>query len=266
MPFTVSHTALVLPLKKLWPGWFSLTGLMAGAMAPDLQYFLLADTTFRGSSHSWPGLFIVCLPLGLIFSFAFHALFKRVFIENLPYPLDVRLSGLATSSFRPDGVRGWCVLIISVLLGTLSHFFWDSFTHPEGVVAQQIPWLLQETTLGGIVRSNARLVQHVSSVVGAVGMVVGLVMCRLLPLPNSTEQRPTGRKLVFWMLGTLCGSAWSVIAVLGYDHLYGWQIGQGGPLGLAFQTAALGSWAGVFYFVCAVGLISRRRTSFEKIN
>ncbi len=258
MPFTVSHTALVLPLKKLRPNWFSLTGLMAGAMAPDLQYFLLADTSERGISHSWTGLFIIDLPLGLIFSFAFHLLFKRVFIENLPTPLDRQLSGLAASRFAPTGWREWSVLIVSVLLGAVSHFFWDSFTHPEGVLAQHIPWLLRETTIFGIARTNARLLQHVSSALGAVGMIVGLSVCGLLPKPIEIEQRSSSRKIAFWLVGALCGLAWSVTAVFFYNHFYGWEIGSGYSLGLAFQTAALGSWAGFFYFVCVVGLISRR--------
>jgi hypothetical protein len=258
MPFTVSHTALVLPIKKLWPGWFSLTGLMAGAMAPDLQYFLLADTTERGLSHSWTGLFIVCLPLGLAFSFAFHALFKRVFIENLPSPLHSRLSGLATSRFAPDGVRGWSVLVISILLGAVSHFLWDSFTHPEGVLAQHIPWLLKETTLFGVPRTNARWAQHVSTALGAVGLVVGLALGGLMPSPTPTERRPRTSKLTFWLLGILFGAIWSAAAVLFYNQIFDWHIEHSHSLGLAFQTAALGSWAGFFYYVCAVELVFRR--------
>jgi hypothetical protein len=264
MPFTVSHTALVLPLKKLRPEWFSLTGLMAGAMAPDLQYFLLADTTYRGLSHTWTGLFLVCLPLGLAFCFAFHSLFKRVFIENLPSPLDRHLSGLAECRFAPGGLREWCVLIFSVLLGAVSHFFWDSFTHPEGVLAQHIPWLLKETTLFGIARTNARWAQHVSTALGAVGMVVGLVLFELLPRPVEAARRSPARKLMFWLVGILCGAAWSVAVVLFYNRLFDWQIEDGYSLGLAFQTAALGSWAGFFYYVCAVKLTFRRRTQSRR--
>ena len=92
MPFTTSHPAIVLPLKMLKPRWFSLTGLMAGAMAPDLLYFLMMQTSYRGVSHSWLGLFVFCLPAGIAFSFAFHHLFKQPVIHNLPWPLDRRLS------------------------------------------------------------------------------------------------------------------------------------------------------------------------------
>jgi len=191
MPFTVSHPAIILPLKKLRPGWFSLTGLISGAMAPDLQYFLLADTTHRGISHSWVGLFLVDLPLGLIFAFAFHRLFKKVFIEHLPAPLDRTLSGLAESKFCPGGLRPWVVLIISIVIGALSHFFWDSFTHTGGVLAQRIPWLLEQSTILGIARHNTRWVQHVSSILGALAMAVGLWKWRLLPPPVTERSAQT---------------------------------------------------------------------------
>ena len=257
MPFTVSHTALVLPLKKLRPRWFSLTGLMAGAMAPDLQYFLLADTSERGLSHSWLGLFTVCLPLGLIFCFGFHSLFKKRFIEHLPQPLDRHLSGLAESRFAPSGWHEWSVLIVSILVGAISHFFWDSFTHPEGALAQHIPWLLQNTTIFGVARSNARLLQHVSTTLGGVGMVLGLWFWKLLPPPVDVEYRSRGQKAAFWISGTLCGMAWSMIAVWFYNLLFGWEIEAGFSIGLALQTAALASWAGFVYFVGVDTLISR---------
>jgi sterol desaturase/sphingolipid hydroxylase (fatty acid hydroxylase superfamily) len=260
MPFTVSHPAIVLPLKRFRPGWFSLTGLMSGAMAPDLQYFLLADTTHRGLSHSWTGLFLVDLPLGLIFAFAFHRLFKSVFVEHLPSPLDRTLSGLAESEFSPSGLRQWVVLIISILVGVLSHFFWDSFTHTGGVLAQRIPWLLEQSTILGITRHNTRWVQHVSSIFGAVAMIVGLWKWKLLP-PQAKEpsEQTRVRKVVFWLVGSGCGLIVAVAAVWFYNRLYEWHLETGHSFGLGFQSFGLGSWAGFFYFVCVYSLLRQRR-------
>jgi len=259
MPFTVSHPAIILPLKKLRPGWFSLTGLISGAMAPDLQYFLLADTTHRGISHSWVGLFLVDLPLGLIFAFAFHRLFKRVFIEHMPAPLDRTLSGLAESKFCPSGLRPWVVLISSIVVGALSHFFWDSFTHTGGVLAQRIPWLLEQSTILGIARHNTRWAQHVSSILGALAMAVGLWKWKLLPPPVTRRSAQTpGRKVLFWLAGSGCGLAGAVLAVWFYNLLYGWHLEMGYSFGLGFQSFGLGSWAGFFYFVCLYSLLRRR--------
>lgn len=259
MPFTTSHPAAVLPLKKLWPRWFSLSGLIAGAMAPDLQYFLLADTTYRGISHSWLGLFVVCLPLGLAFSFAFHWLFKRSFIEHLPHPLDYALSGLAVTRFAPDSLRSWLILIGSVLVGTLSHFFWDSFTHFDGVLARQIPWLAEQSTLFGITRHNTRWVQHISSLVGAVGLVVGIWKWRLLPQPvEPGAGKSPGQKIAFWVMGSLSGLALACLAVWFYNSYYDWHLELGYNRTLAFMSFGLGSWAGFFWFVCGYSMVIRR--------
>jgi hypothetical protein len=258
MPFTTSHPAIVLPLKKLWPRWFSLSGLMAGAMAPDLQYFLLADTTYRGISHSWLGLFVVCLPLGLAFAWAFHALFKYQFIVNLPCPFDRALSGLALSRFYPDNGRGWLVLIYSVLLGALSHFFWDSFTHPHGELAQQMPWLLEKTRLFGMTRHNTRWVQHVSSLLGAAGVIIGIWKWKLFPPPvEDPPIRTTRQKVIFWLLGSVFGLIAACLALWIHNLQYGWQIEQGRNLNLAFMSFGLGSWAGFFWFVCGYSIARR---------
>ncbi len=255
MPFTTSHPAVVLPLKKLWPGWFSL----AGAMAPDLQYFLLADTTYRGISHSWPGLFTVCLPLGIVFAFAFHRLFKRQFIANLPRPLDRALSGLAVSEFRPATLREWLVLIYSMLIGALSHFFWDSFTHFDGELAQRIPWLLEQSTFLGLTRHNTRWVQHVSSALGALAVVIGVWKWKLVPPPADPKPGKSPRqKLGFWLSGGACGLAAACLAVWFYNSYYDWRLELGHHQTLAFMSFGLGSWAGFFYFACVWSLLGKR--------
>lgn len=259
MPFTTSHPAIVLPLKKIWPRWFSLSGLMAGAMAPDLQYFLIADTTFRGDSHSWLGLFQLCLPLGLLFVFAFHWLFKQPFIVNLPRPLANALSGLAASKFTPTNTRGWIVLVYSVILGTLSHFFWDSFTHASGEIAQQIGWLTDQSTLFGLVRQNTRWMQHASTLLGAAGVLVGIWFWKLLPPPlEKPTSRTVRQKLIFWSLGSICGLLFAVAAALFHSDQYGWPIELGYNLTLPFMSFGLGSWAGFFWFVCGYSLWRRR--------
>lgn len=258
MPFTTSHAAAVLPLKKLWPRWFSLSGLIAGAMAPDLQYFLLVDTTYRGISHSWLGLFVVCLPMGLAFAFAFHWLFKRSFIEHLPRPLDQALSGLAVTRFAPNSWQSWLILFGSVLIGASSHFLWDSFTHAEGELAQQIPWLLEKNTFLGITRHNTRWVQHVSSVLGSLGLVVGVWYMRLLPSPVSDVISKTKRqKTLFWLGGAGSGIAFACLATWFYNEYYAWHLELGHNRNMAFMSLGIGSWAGFYWYVCICSLIRR---------
>ena len=259
MPFTVSHPAAVLPLKKLWPGWFSLSGLMAGAMAPDLQYFLLADTTHRGVSHSWLGLFTVCLPVGLVFVFVFHWLFKKTFIENLPRPFDWALSGLAETRFAPGSVREWTVLVVSVLLGAVSHFVWDSFTHAHGEMALRIPWLLHETTILGITRMRVRWLQHLSTIVGGLAVLYFTWRWKLLPTPVPREHvRRQVEKMRFWLVAGIAGTGYALGAVWFYNGVYDWHVTLGHNLVPAISTFGLGGWAGAFYWTCGYGLVKRQ--------
>lgn len=256
MPFTTAHTALVIPLKKFWPGYVSLTGLMAGAMAPDMIYFLQLTTTSRGLGHSWSGLVMFCLPLGIAFSFVFHWLFKYNFISNLPSPFDRALSGLATSSFTVVGVRSWSVLILSILLGTLSHFFWDSFTHQDGVLAKAIPFLTQHTTLFGHSVLNARLAQHFSTVIGTVGLAVGLWKAGVLPAAQAHfSSRNPRSKLRFWLSHSAVAIVFAGLVVATFDYFF-----PDHPVGTRV-IFGLSGWAGFFYSVVIYTLTEKIRKS-----
>lgn len=258
MPFTTSHPAIVLPLKQIWPRWFSLTGLMAGAMAPDLIYFLILITTHRGISHSWTGLFIFCLPAGIVFSFAFHLLFKYHFISNLPRPLDRFLSGLADSKFRIAGRRGLTVLAYSVLIGALSHFFWDSMTHEQGEIVRRIPLLLEKSVILGTTVPNYRIVQHLSTAFGALTILIYALKSNLIPVPLSNPPvRKPGKKLIFWSVGAMVTLAFASLAVSIY---HGYDIFQIDKQLLSYPvstTLGLAGWAGFFYFVCIYTLVKR---------
>jgi hypothetical protein len=258
MPFTTSHPAIVLPLKQLWPTRFSLTGLMAGAVSPDLLYFLLADTTNRGFSHSWAGLVIFCLPAALIFAFVFHRLFKYRFIINMPWFIERRLSGLADSRFEVKTPAAWITLIGSILVGALSHFAWDSFTHPQGEMVQLIPLLSRPVVIFGLDRPICRWLQHLSTLWGGLFVLWFLFTSRHVPkATRNVRMRLTRRKIVFWTGGLVAAAACTFVMVWFYNGLYGWGLEDGYNYSLGFITAGLASWAGLFYYVCAYSLISR---------
>ncbi len=256
MPFTTAHPAIVLPLKKLFPRYLSLTGLMAGSMSPDLIYFLGFSTAYRGLSHTWIGLFWFCVPAGVLFSVVFHRLFKRPFIENLPAPLDRHLSGLTALNWRPKGGKGWLILVASVFLGALSHFFWDSFTHPTGELARAIPFLKQYHEMYGLWFSSASVAQHLSTIVGTLVLVFAAYKGNLLPGPVSAAAKATSKdKAIFWLNGTLASVAVGFGAV--------WAINQWFPGNRAPNISIFGvsSWAGFFYFVVIYGFIKKVRFS-----
>lgn len=74
MPFTFSHPAIILPLTSSKRQWFSATGLVIGSMTPDFEYFIRMKVQ-SDFSHTLPGLLWFDLPLGLLLSFIYNALF-----------------------------------------------------------------------------------------------------------------------------------------------------------------------------------------------
>jgi len=252
MPFTTSHPAVVFPIKQLWPNHFSLTGLVAGAMAPDLLYFLADSTVWRGFSHSWTGLFLFCLPAGVVFSFAFHWLFKYQFIRNLPFGWDRKFSGLAVSTFCPNGLRWWAVLVWSVLLGTLTHFGWDSITHEHGEVAVAFPMLLQYIELFGYRMRVTDFLQHLSTLAGSIAVVAFLSKGFCVPPPRFRElPRRIDEKLLFWFGGMVFAVLYAGFVVWIYREYFPY-LGSSPN-----RTFLLAVWSGFFWAVCGYGLAKR---------
>lgn len=260
MPFTTSHPAIILPLKQVWPRWFSLTGLMAGAMSPDLIYFLMATTRYHWVSHSWRGLFLFCFPAGIAFAFAFHRLFKYQAIVNLPNPLDRFLSGLAVSEFRVAGRSGWIVFVLSVLIGGLSHLFWDSCTHAAGLTVRLIPFLSRQFTMFGFVWCNYEAAQHISSIVGGIAMILFFFRSRLIPRPVQTlPSRSRGEKIRFWLVTGTAASIFAAIVLVFFNYWRGWHIETGANIRPALKTLGLAGWAGFFYAISLFGLTGSSR-------
>jgi len=259
MPFTTSHPAIILPLKRMFPGLTSLSGLMAGAMAPDLIYFLMGTTINRNFTHSWSGMFIFDIPAGILFAFAFHWLFKRVFLESLPFPLDRFFSGLAASRFEVAGWKAWLVLVASVAIGVLSHFFWDSFTHAQGQLTWYFPILLERREIFGQQIQICRIAQHVSTAAGALFILLYLVSGLLIP-PATVKYRPRPArdKIRIWLLGIVGSAAAMVLGKLlwltpnGLQHFI--EHNASGPL----IVYGLSSWAGFFWVICLVALVTSR--------
>jgi hypothetical protein len=129
MPFTFSHPALVLPLlRKRWQ-WLSASGLVVGSVVPDFEYFLRMRKGISWYSHTWAGLFWFDLPMGLLVMVVFHRVVRKPLLTHLPALLQKRLRYLPAFSWRPNPSRKCLVIILSILLGTLSHFGWDWAVH-----------------------------------------------------------------------------------------------------------------------------------------
>src|SRR5436309_6060879 len=82
MPWTLSHPAVVLPLRRFSPQPLNFAALIIGSMTPDIGFYLgrLVLATF---AHTLPGSFLACLPTGRIL-LLFYFLFCRPVCYALP--------------------------------------------------------------------------------------------------------------------------------------------------------------------------------------
>jgi hypothetical protein len=148
MPFTLSHPLYAAPLRKLMPS-LSLTGLVLGSMAPDMEYFV-AMQPYRSIGHSFIGFMTLGLPLCLAIACAYHWIVAprlhlfmpaiggiNTFVHQQLLPR--RLAHRAEWTFF-DALAIF-VWLLSAGIGFMSHVFVDSFTHSGGWFVQRIPAL-----------------------------------------------------------------------------------------------------------------------------
>ncbi|MEO3406131.1 DUF4184 family protein [Mucilaginibacter sp. CAU 1740] len=149
MPFTFAHPAVVLPLTKRDGHGLSLTGLIAGAMVPDFEYFIRMHI---GSiySHTILGLFWFDVPLAVLIAFIFHNLIRNAFYDNPPSVLSTRLSTYKLFNWNAYFKKHWPVVLLSVFVGACSHLLLDDFTHMRGYFVKQAPGFFTQTIIGSI--------------------------------------------------------------------------------------------------------------------
>ncbi|WP_184550774.1 DUF4184 family protein [Mucilaginibacter sp. FT3.2] len=192
MPFTFSHPAIVIPLRYLPKRWVSLTGLIIGSMVPDFEYFIRMRVKSI-YSHTWTGLFWFDLPLGLVVIFVYQILIKDSVILHLPVALNRRFSRFRGVDNHGSFLQYLLIVVLSILIGAASHILWDGFTHPNGYFVTVMPVLSNTIHLGEHRLFVYKVIQHGSSVIGAIVIVLAVYA---LPLGNPKKNH---HLVVFWV-------------------------------------------------------------------
>ncbi|MBL3658819.1 DUF4184 family protein [Fulvivirga sediminis] len=193
MPFTFSHPAIVLPLRRLSKRWFSLTALVIGSIVPDFEYFIRMRVNSI-YSHTFGGIFWFDLPLALMLAFIFHGIIRNVFFDNLPFCFQRRISIWKDFNWSRYFRNHVFVVIFSVLIGVLSHLFWDGFTHEDGYFVKAIPSLTHHAYLWGYAIPYFKCLQHISTLAGLI-----LIVFTVIRLPKN-EVILVKTQLKFWFL------------------------------------------------------------------
>lgn len=251
MAFTPAHAAAAVPLHRLLGSRAVLSALVIGSMTPDFAYFLPLGVR-RAQSHSLVGLAWFVLPVGLATYVIFHLLVKAPVVALLPTPLRGRLTAHGLAAAALPAASGPAVLL-SLVLGALTHLIWDSFTHGGAAGVWAVPILA--TRLGAVSGYEVfvfKLLQHASTVIGL--CLLGLWLARWLRA-TPPPQAPAAAALRSWtrvalllvVVGAMLASAahgglvgrHPNLPVPGASHLL-WGTTIGGFQGLSVALIGLG--------------------------
>jgi hypothetical protein len=207
MPFTLSHPAAVLPFARTK---LVFSALVAGALAPDIGYFL-TFTSNHAESHSITGLFAFCLPAGLMLLLLFHKLLKQPLLGLLPKEHHARIYPYA-QGFRFGPAPRFAMIVLSLLIGSATHLVWDSFTHETGWVVLRFPVLMAPLLRNHHLSiPTYKLLQHSSTIAGLVVLAAAYVVWYRKAKPSRVTQSQAsyGRKaaIVLLMLTGACIAA-----------------------------------------------------------
>ena len=136
MPFTVSHMAVAAPLARRG---LIMSAIVVGSVAPDFQYYLCLSTN-NNWGHSAGGILLFSLPMAFLVLWVFHALLKRPLLRLVPLAHRRRLLPYA-GPFEFWPVKRFLLILVSVVIGIISHLLLDSFTHDYGLLTTRISFL-----------------------------------------------------------------------------------------------------------------------------
>lgn len=209
------HPVAALPFHRPLGRYAVLSALVIGSMVPDMHYFLPLAIS-RGESHSIPGLFWFCLPVGLAFYFLFHFVLKQPLSLLLPRSIQRRLHPSIVSVRLPKVKLG--AVLVSLMVGAMSHLVWDAFTHEYAAGTRAFPalhsiWI----TLGDYQLAGYEVLQQLSNLLGFILLSVCLSrwMRANPPQPSTqgTAKMSIGLQRLIWVSILIIACVFSVSSV-----------------------------------------------------
>lgn len=199
MPFTVSHVAAVLPLRRWLRPEALLPAAVIGAMVPDFGLFVPFWIP-RSATHGWLALLSFCLPVGLTAWLLFELLLRPALLEVAPDAWWQQ--GRARSALPLRAARTWIGAGIAVLAGALTHLAWDAFTHEGAPGVEMLPLLDRLAwQINGHPMALFRMLQHLSSI-GGLALVLWVLWRwhrRLARPPGGLPRRLAVRERAAWI-------------------------------------------------------------------
>jgi hypothetical protein len=187
LPFTVSHAAAALPLRRPLGRFHVFPALVLGTMAPDFPYYLPIHLA-RVTTHTFVSIFWFSIPMSVAAYYLYERWLRGPLLFLLPAPLRLRLPEASRAPFTPDHLLA---VAVSAGVGALTHVVWDSFTHATGAAVIALPWLrVVVARIGDYVLWRYKVIQHASTLGG--GLVLATATWRWMQrtAPRASEPRP----------------------------------------------------------------------------
>lgn len=179
MPFTVSHIAAVLPLRRHCSA-DEFAALAIGSMMPDMHYFLpLLRKNWPLPSHQLISLPLFCLPVGWLLWRLWRPLWTPASDETRPLP-------------------AWWRVTLALTIGALTHLAWDACTHASYGLGPYLMLGQPLFSIGQASFSRANLLQYISSVAG-----LALLASALWPARTSLLRTVRAGVSVSWLMALL---------------------------------------------------------------
>ncbi|MEO6523367.1 MAG: DUF4184 family protein [Mucilaginibacter sp.] len=217
MPLTFSHPAIVLPLNYLPKKWVSLTGLIAGSVAPDFEYFFRMKVSSI-YSHTWLGMLWFDLPVAILICFVYHDAVKVQLISNLPSILNRRFKTYQAFNWNRHFIQNLLIVLMSIIIGIASHLFWDSFTHATGYFVEL--WnMTVPVKLSYFQIPLYKLIQHTSTIIGGIVILIAIYQ---MPMHTAIKNKSIAK---YWF--TVAGITLAVILLrllFGLDFHQYWNL------------------------------------------
>ncbi|PZU45939.1 MAG: DUF4184 domain-containing protein [Microbacterium sp.] len=199
MPFTPSHAVVALPFVRtpLLPA-----AIAVGAMTPDLPLFVRGTPVTYQTTHTN---LVLSTAIALVLLALWCAVLRPAVRELSPLWLARRLPAewdrgalVAPEWWSRRGVAvSAAILVLSLLLGVLSHIVWDAFTHEGRWGVALVPAL--ESSWGPL--PGYKWMQYASSVGGLAILAIcaALWLRRRTPAPAQGRVFPGAVRWVWWL-------------------------------------------------------------------
>jgi hypothetical protein len=178
MPNPIAHPAASIPFTR---AGLVFSALVIGSISPDFGYVIPLPGPFF--MYTAPGLILFDVPVGFVLLWLFHAMVKWPLLSALPESLQHRLFKPAQGfSFGP--LKHFGIILLSLLVGSLTHVVWDSFTHEYGWMVEQ--FAMFRIPIGGTPLYT--ILQNMSTLLGIGLLTYWLV--KWLPTAPQSNQLP----------------------------------------------------------------------------